>query len=108
MQHESLRFDPSELPALTATLTDAIYKLDANLNLLQDHGRLPEPWLGDEVSAQVAARYHDVAFDGEDNALGVLRQYQRHLEEVVEQLNATASAYAQSDASNAASLRPPG
>lgn len=97
----SLRFDSTATPALIELFQDAVAKLDVALGTVSKLGWLPEPWLGDPESARVAAHFNQVAVTDELSGLNVFRLYQRELQNIIAQLQATAAGYVAHEESTA-------
>ncbi|MFP5069645.1 PE domain-containing protein [Pseudonocardia nantongensis] len=89
-----LRVDPSVPAGLAAALDRAAGRLASALRGLDaDAGRI-EPWLGDPVSADAAARYAAHAADGPGAAIEQLRALHAELVRARDTLDASGRGYA--------------
>lgn len=91
--HPDLRVDPSVPPGLAGTLDRAAARLEAALRGLDADARRVEPWLGDPVSAESAARYAAHAADGPDAAIERVRALHAELVRARDALAASGRAY---------------
>lgn len=76
-----LRLEPHMIPELKRAFREAADELRPALERLRLDGRIPEPWMGDPVSAQVQDRYNRIAMDATSphSAYGRLKQYEAEL-----------------------------
>ena len=67
-QQAVLHLQPHMVPSLRATFSAALDQLDDALGLLRRSGVLAQPWLGDEISSEVAAHYTRRAMEAPDSS----------------------------------------
>ena len=77
-----IRMQPHMIPALRVSFGEAIAELKLALAGVRRSGYLPEPWLGDEASSDVAAFYTQRAMDGPHSSYKALVAYSEELERV--------------------------
>lgn len=77
-----LRLQPQMIPALRASFREALDQVNAATSIVRRDGVLAEPWLGDEVSADVAAHYTRRALDDPDSSYQALVSYREELRRV--------------------------
>lgn len=82
LRQDVLRLQPHMIPALRATFESATDQVDFVLQRLRQDGVVHEPWLGDEVSADVAAHYTRRAMNDPDSSLQALVAYRNELARV--------------------------
>jgi len=70
------------IPTVRAAFADALDQLDVALLRLGRAGYLPGPWLGDEISSEVAAHYTRRAMEAPDSSYQALQQYRAELARV--------------------------
>lgn len=92
--HPDLRVDPSVPPGAAAALDRAAGRLAAALRGLDADARRVEPWLGDPVSAEAAARYAAHAADGPGAAIERVRALHAELLRAREALATSGRTYA--------------
>ncbi|MHA6792852.1 hypothetical protein ACVGVM_04925 [Pseudonocardia bannensis] len=90
------------LPALRQAFEEAITQLSPQLLNLRNQARIPQPWLGDEVSAGSAAFYHEHIVDGPQSALNALLTYEAELVKVRDNLKQMEDDYRRVEGENAA------
>lgn len=81
-QNDVLRLQPHMIPAVRASFASAIDQLDETLVHVRQMAHLPAPWLGDEVSGEVAAHYTARALDAPDSSYAALVAYRDELTRV--------------------------
>ena len=81
-QQEILRIEPDMIPSVRAAFADALDQLEVALVELGRAGYLPSPWLGDEISSEVAAHYTRRAMEAPDSSYQALQQYRAELARV--------------------------
>lgn len=77
-----LRLQPHMIPALRTQFRSAADEVAKALARLNQQGYISEPWLGDEVSAGVAAHYTRRALDDADSSYQALVAYRDELARV--------------------------
>jgi hypothetical protein len=97
-----LRLQPFMIPALRTAYDEAITQLGPALAGVRRDGPLPEPWLGDEESADVAAYYTQRAFDGPNSSYEALLTYWSELQRVRDTLQHMEENYRRTEGDNAA------
>ena len=81
-----LRLQPHMIPTLRLEFRSALRHIDEALIELKRSGYLARPWLGDEVSAEVAAHYTRRAMDGPASSYQALVAYRDELTRVHDSL----------------------
>ena len=81
-QRAVLRLQLDMVPDLRVTFSAALDQLDDALAHLRRSGVLLRPWLGDEVSSEVAAHYTRRAMEAPDSSYQALQQYRAELAQV--------------------------
>ncbi|BBG04483.1 MULTISPECIES: DUF2046 domain-containing protein [Pseudonocardia] len=79
VSHPDLRIDPTTPTAVVAALDRAADRLATALDLLDADARRIQPWLGDPVSADAAARYATHSADGPGAAIERIRALRTEL-----------------------------
>jgi hypothetical protein len=100
-----LHFDSSQAPALLAAFQTAYDKLDIAIAAVNRDGWLPEPWLGDPSSERIATHFNQIAVTDEMSGTNVFRLFQKELQHIIDQLQATAAAYSATEQSTITSFR---
>ena len=98
----TLRIEPHMIPALRASFADALAHLQAHLTKMDEGGRLPGAWLGDNDSQKLADHYESWVLRGEGGPLSAAKAYAQRLSDVHQQLHAAEVAYRQTEGDNAA------
>jgi hypothetical protein len=98
----TLRLEPHQIPAMRAALDDALAALRPLLVRLRVDGYISEPWLGDRVSADVAAHYNARVMDAPDGPYAALRAYESELVKVRDTLQLLEDHYRRTEGDNAA------
>jgi hypothetical protein len=98
----TLRLEPHAIPAVRAAIDDALYELGPQLVRLQRDGYIPEPWLGDPVSAQVANHYNERVMNAPDGPYAALVAYEAELIKVRDTLQQLEDHYRRTEGDNAA------
>jgi hypothetical protein len=101
-QQDVLRLQPHMIPAFRASVASALDQLDAALVHLRQNAHLPAPWMGDEVSGEVAAHYTARAVDGPESSYGSLVAYRDELIRVHDTLRQMEDDYRRTEGDNAA------
>jgi hypothetical protein len=70
------------IPKVRAAFSAALDQVNRTIVSLNRGGYLPEPWLGDEVSSEVAAHYTRRAMDAPDSSYQALVAYHAELRRV--------------------------
>jgi hypothetical protein len=97
----TLRLEPHTIPAVRAAFDDALAELTHQLIRLRRAGVIPEPWLGDPVSAKVVDYYH-VRMDAPDGPYAALVAYEAELLKVRDNLQVLEDHYRGTEGDNAA------
>jgi hypothetical protein len=100
--HAVLRLEPHRIPALRSAFDEAAASIRDELARLGHEGLLPGPWLGDPVSAAVAAAYHEQIMNGPGSAYAHLTAYHGELVAAVRALEEMEAAYRRTEGANAA------
>ena len=101
-QQDVLRLQPHMIPALRAAFSTAMDQVKEALVGLSRGGYLPAPWLGDEVSNDVAVHYKECAMDGPGSAYEALVAYRNELTRVHQTLQQMEDDYRRTEGDNAA------
>ena len=101
-QQDVLRLQPHMIPALRGAFTSALNQLDTALAELRRSGSLAAPWMGDEVSGEVAAHYTVRAVDGPESSYGSLVAYRDELTRIHDASNRLEDDYPRTEGDNAA------
>ena len=101
-QHDVLRLQPHMIPALRDAFTSALNQLDTALAELRRSGSLAAPWMGDEVSGEVAAHYTVRAVDGPESSYCSLVAYRDELTRIHDSLQQMEDDYRRTEGDNAA------
>jgi hypothetical protein len=81
----TLRVDPAAIPSLRRAFSNALTKLDKQIELAITDIRI-RPWAGDPVSAEAAQQFNQRSVDAGDSALAALQGYQRQLKSAMDAL----------------------
>lgn len=92
-ERPDLRVDPSVPPGAAEVLDRAAARLATAVRGLDADARRVEPWLGDPVSADAAARYAAHAADGPAPAIERIRALQAELTRVRDALASSGRLY---------------
>jgi hypothetical protein len=98
----TLRLEPHTIPAMRAAFDDALAELTHQLMQLRRVGVIPEPWLGDPISATVVDYYHRQVMDAPAGPYAALRTYEVELTKVRDSLRALEDHYRRTEGENAA------
>jgi hypothetical protein len=98
----TFRLEPHMLPAVRAALDDALADLRPQLVRLGNDGFIPEPWLGDPVSAAVVAYYQSNVMEASEGPYAALRAYEVELTKVRDNLQVLEDHYRRTEGENAA------
>jgi hypothetical protein len=90
------------IPAMRAAFEDALLELRPQLMRLRRDGIIPEPWLGDPVSAKVIGYYHHQVMDAPDGPYAALVAYEAELLKVRDNLQVLEDHYRRTEGENAA------
>ena len=101
-----LRLQPDMIPTLRATFSRAVDQVEQVLLKLSREGYLPSPWLGDEISKNVAAHYTRRAMDDPDSSYRALHQYRDELRRVHDTLQQMEADYRRTEGATAQTFRP--
>jgi hypothetical protein len=97
----TLRLEPHMIPAMKAAFEEALTELGLRLMRLQRDGFIPEPWLGDPVSASVVDYYNAQVMDAPDGPYAALMAYESQLLKVRDTLQILADHYRRTEGENA-------
>jgi hypothetical protein len=98
----TLHLEPQSLPAVRAAFEDALTDLGVQLARLTRGGFIPEPWLGDPISAKVQAHYNASVMEAPDGPLHALFAYQEELVRIRDNLQLMEDHYRRTEGDNAA------
>lgn len=100
-QHGILRILPHMIPDVRAAFATALDQLEVALVGLGRAGYLPQPWLGDEISSEVAAHYTRRAMEAPDSSYRALQEYRAELARVHDTLQRMEERYLRTDETTA-------
>jgi hypothetical protein len=101
-----LRVERDAIPAIRAAFEEALTELRPHLQRLQQDAVIPEPWLGDVTSAEVATHYKERVITAGQGPLAAMRAYELELTRILQSLKAIEDGYLRSDTEIAGGLRP--
>jgi hypothetical protein len=104
-QQQVLHVQRSMIPTLRAEFEAAIVQLSDALVGLARRGFLSGPWLGDEVSNEVAEHYTQQAMSGPNSSYQALVAYHRELNQVRDTLQRMEDEYLRADGDASTSLQ---
>lgn len=90
------------IPNLRNAFAEALAQLNDALTGLRREGNLSTPWLGDEVSNEVAAHYTSRAMDGPGSSYESLVAYRDELGRIHDTLQQMEDDYRRTEGDNAA------
>jgi hypothetical protein len=90
------------IPALRAAFSEAVDEVHRSIVALNRNGYLPAPWLGDEVSNEVAAHYQLRALEGPNSSHKALVAYHAELRRIHDTLQQMEDHYRRTEGDNAA------
>lgn len=96
-QRDILRVQPQTISELRSAFSTAVDQLDAALIRLRQSGNLADPWLGDEVSEQVAAHYNLRALNEPNSSYHALLIYRDELNRTYDTLQRMEDEYRRAD-----------
>jgi hypothetical protein len=98
----SLRIEPAAIPAVRAAVDDALAELSPHIRRLRQQGYIPEPWLGDPISAEVASTYNRKVMEAADGPYGAMVALEAELLRIRDTLQALEDDYRRTEGDNAA------
>ena len=98
----ALRLEPSAIPALRAALDDSLAELRPHLVRLGQEAYIPEPWLGDPVSAEAASAYNVSVMDAADGPYSAMVALEAELLRIRDSLQLMEDHYRRTEGENAA------
>ena len=101
-QQGVLRLQPHMIPAVRAEFRAAVDQVSSALTNLKRNAYLAAPWLGDEVSDEVAAHYTNRALDGAGSSYQSLLAYRDELTRIHDTLQQMEDDYRRTEGDNAA------
>jgi hypothetical protein len=104
-QQDVLRLQPHMIAFLRAEFRTALEQLQAALVGLNQRCYLSSPWLGDEISAEVAAHYTERAVEGPGSSYQALISYRDELARVHDTLQRMEDEYRRRDHDASVELR---
>jgi hypothetical protein len=104
-QQDILRLQLHMIPSVRAEFSRALEQLQATIIELNQQAYLRSPWLGDEISSEVAAHYTDRAVEGPDSSYQALVSYRDELHRVHDTLQRMEDEYLGADHQASADLR---
>ena len=90
------------IPRVRAAFSTALDQVNRTIVDLNRSGYLPEPWLGDEASNEVAAHYTRRAMDAPDSSYQALVAYHAELRRIHDTLQQMEDHYLRTEGDNAA------
>lgn len=101
-QQDVLQLQPHMIPALREAFATALSQLNDALYELAGQGYLTEPWLGDEISREVADHYTQRALEAPESSYQSLQQYRAELTRIHDTLQRMEDDYRRTENDNAA------
>jgi uncharacterized protein YukE len=101
-RQDVLRLQPHMIPALRAEFRSAVDEISSAMTNLKRNAYLAAPWLGDEVSSEVATYYATRALDGPASSYQSLLAYRDELIRVHDTLQQMEDDYRRTEGDNAA------
>jgi len=98
----TIRLEPQAIPAVRAAFDEALAELTHQLMRLRRDGSIPEPWLGDPISATVVDYYNEHVMAAADGPYAALRAYEVELLKVRDNLQILEDHYRRTEGENAA------
>ncbi|TQM08942.1 hypothetical protein [Pseudonocardia kunmingensis] len=98
----TLRIELSSIPTVRAAFDDALAELRPHLVRLRQDGYIPEPWLGDPISAEVAGTYNRKVMDAPDGPYAAMVALEAELLRIRDALQAMEDDYRRTEGENAA------
>lgn len=95
-----LRVTPDVLPELRRAVDTTLDELTPHLKLMQKDAFLPEPWLGDPVSAESYRVYNEHVMAAPDGPFHALLSYEQQLRAISERLAQIQRNYDEAEAAN--------
>jgi hypothetical protein len=96
-----LRVDPHRLTAVREAYDRALDELRPQLDSLLDAGFIRTPWLGDDVSKEVAAFYNNNVMNSDLGTYRAMRKYETELKAIRDQFAQMEQAYLAAESANA-------
>jgi hypothetical protein len=97
----TLHVEPHALPAVRAAFEESLVELGTQIHRLRTGGLIPEPWLGDPVSAEVQEHYDTRVMKADDGPYAALKVYEAELMRIRDTLKATEDHYRRTEGENA-------
>jgi hypothetical protein len=98
----TLHLQPHALPAVLAALEDGLAELRVQVYRLASGGFIPEPWLGDPVSATVQRHYNRAVMEAVDGPYAAMLAYEAELVRIRDNLQLMEDHYRRTEGDNAA------
>jgi hypothetical protein len=98
----TLQLEPHAIPAVRVAIDEALTELTHQLMQLRRDGVIPEPWLGDPISAKVVDYYNARVMFAPDGPYAALRAYEVELLKVRDNLQVLEDHYRRTEGENAA------
>jgi hypothetical protein len=98
----ALRIEPSAIPAIRAAVEESLIELAPHLRRLGQDAYIPEPWLGDPVSAEVASSYNARVMDAGDGPYAAMVALEAELLRIRDSLQLLEDHYRRTEGENAA------
>jgi hypothetical protein len=100
----ALRVDPAAIPSLRRAFSNALTRLDKQVELAITDIRI-KPWAGDPVSEAAAQQFNQRSVEAVDSALAALQGYQRQLKSAMDALQQVDEQYQVIEGDNTTLLR---
>jgi hypothetical protein len=101
-QQDVLHIQPAMVPTLRVSFRAALNELNNSLLRLSREGFLPQPWLGDEISDEVAVHYARRAMNGPGSSYQSLTAYKDELSQIHDTLLRMEDHYRRTEGDNTA------
>ena len=97
-----LQVEPSAIPAVRAAFDESLTELRPHLRRLRQEAYIPEPWLGDSVSAEAASTYNSSVMDAADGPYAAMVALEAELVRIRDSLQVLEDHYRRTEGENSA------
>ena len=98
----ALRIEPSAIPSVRAAFDESLIELTPHIRRLRQEAYIPEPWLGDPVSAEAATAYNASVMDAADGPYAAMVALEAELLRIRDSLQVMEDHYRLTEGENAA------
>ncbi|WP_433558863.1 hypothetical protein ACQPWY_11090 [Pseudonocardia xinjiangensis] len=96
----TLRLEPHAIPVVRTAIEEALTELGFHLVRLRRAGFIPEPWLGDPISAKVVDYYNNRVMDAVEGPFAAMKAYEAELLKVRDNLQVLEDHYRRTEGEN--------